>query len=110
VRRPDGEVIAFVDDIHDPVGQAHLQFDLGIGLRKTVQQGQQAVIGVQGADADTQQPARYPLCAGNRALGRGDLFQRLAALLPVQFALPGQADIARGPREQPAPPAAPRAT
>ena len=97
----DGQVEAFFDKVDVAVGHADFDLHFGVSRGKLRQQREQAVVGIGGGRADAQHAAGHALMARQHATGLRDLRQRLFALLEVNAAVVGQANLPRAAHKQP---------
>ena len=96
----NGEIVAILHEVDVSVRDIELQLDLGIGSHEARQQGHQAMVGIDGAHADSQQPLRVTLAAGEGPLGLGNLIEGLLTLRPIQLTVLGEAHAAGGAIEE----------
>ena len=96
----DGQVVPFGDKVDIAVADVDIHRDLRVQRAKPGQQRQQAVMGVGGGNADTQQARRHGLRAHHFLLRLHQLGQGLAALLEEGPTTVGETNAAGGAHKQ----------
>lgn len=95
-----GDIVALVDQLHLAVGEVHLHFQLRVQALEVVDQGRHEALAEGGSGGQLEYPLGAGLEVGDRRLGLAEAVEQVAAVLIVEGAGIGEADLPGGAVEQ----------